>query len=108
MAPKPPDARAAPAEPGRPWLLRFYAIPLLRAGERAAHQPAGERAGVLAVLQQDLAVDDGGRDPPAALREAPGAGRQVVDHFRHLGRDGVGIEDDEVGRHALADEAAIG
>src|SRR6185312_6887610 len=79
-----------------------------RACERAAQQPTGVRAGVLALAQQDLAVDHRGRDPPGALDQPLGARGQVAHHLRQLGRDGVGVEDHEVGGHALADQAAVG
>ena len=65
------------------------------------------RAGVLAVAQQDLAVDHGGRDAAGALDQPLGSRGQVGHHLGHLGRDGVGVEDHEVGGQALADEAAV-
>jgi hypothetical protein len=63
---------------------------------------------VLAVAQEHLTVDHGGGDAAGALHESAGAGRQVVGDLRHLGRDCVGIEDDQVGRETLAHQAAIG
>ena len=40
--------------------------------------------------------------------EALGAGREVVDPAQRAGGDGVGVEHDEVGGEALADDAAAG
>ena len=77
-------------------------------GAPSSNQSTGQRTGVLTVAQQHLAADDGGGDAPRALHEAAGAGRQVVGDLRHLGRNRVGIEDDEVGHEALAHEAAVG
>src|SRR5207248_1032769 len=80
----------------------------LVSAQGTAEQAAGEGAGVLAVLQEDLAVHDGRRDAAAALDEALGSGRKVVDDLRQLGRDRVGIEDDQVRGQALANQATIG
>src|SRR6266508_1162299 len=60
-------------------------------------RPSRQGAGVLAVAQQDLAVDHRRGDAPAALCEALRAGGQVVDDLGHLGADGGRVEDDEVG-----------
>ncbi len=45
---------------------------------------------------------------PRALHEPPGTGREVVSDLRHLGSDRLGVEDDQVGGEALADEPAVG
>src|SRR5437867_13084344 len=76
--------------------------------ERPTQELPGKRARVLAVAEQDLAVDDRRRDPARALHEPAGAGGEVVDGLRQLRAGRVGVEDDQVGREALADEAAVG
>ncbi len=76
--------------------------------ERPTQELPGKRARVLAVAEQDLAVDDRRRDPARALHEPAGAGGEIVDDLRQLRADRVGVEDDQIGREALADEAAVG
>src|SRR5881296_3275167 len=76
-------------------------------GERTAQQLSRECPGVLAVAQEHLAVDDRGGDAARALDEPPRARRKIVDDFRHLRDDRLGIEDDEIGGHPLTNQAAV-
>ena len=43
--------------------------------QRTAQEPSRQGAGVLAVAQQNLTTDDGGRHAARLLHEAPGARR---------------------------------
>ena len=70
------------------------------------HAPL-ERAGVVAVFEQYLAVDDGVMNTSGKLSDAPAAGRKIVHRVLRLGIDGVGIEDRDVGREARAEEPPI-
>src|SRR5437667_10612704 len=76
--------------------------------DRPTQELPGKRARVLAVAEQDLAVDDRRRDPPRALHEPAGAGGEIVDDLRQLRADRVGVDEEKIGPEALADEAAVG
>jgi hypothetical protein len=67
-----------------------------------AQHPAGQGAGVLAVLHQHFAVDDRRHDAGRRLLDAPAARREVVDHAFRQRAHGVGVEDHDICRHAGA------
>src|SRR5882724_5419119 len=66
-----------------------------------------ERAGVVAVFEQHLAVDDGVMNPSGQLSDAPAAGRKIVHGVLRQRVDGVGIEDRNISREARAEEPTI-
>ncbi len=72
-----------------------------------AHDPAGTRAGVVAVALHDLAADDGGDEPVGALQHALGARGEVVHHLDGVRRDRGGVDHVEVGLEPGLDRAAV-
>src|SRR5260370_10503512 len=72
-----------------------------------AEHPAGERPGVLAVVQHDLAADDDVLDALRALHPPRRAVRPVVGDLVLSHADAREIEDHEVRRQPLAHQAAI-
>src|SRR5437870_4693619 len=62
---------------------------------------------MLAVFQQPHAIDDDMIDPGGDRLDARTTVRKVVHQLARLVRDGLGIEDGDVGHHPRGDEAAI-
>src|SRR5947209_19733889 len=76
--------------------------------ERPTQELPGKRARVLAVAEQDLAVDYRLRDPARALHEPAGAGGEIVNDLRLLRAARAGVGDDQIGRVALSTETVDG
>ena len=79
-------------------------------GRRAcgAQDPTGERAGVLAVLHEDLAVDDRGVVAGRALHVAAGAVREVVHVLRLREPHAVEVDHVDVGERTGPQHPAVG
>src|SRR5438128_1750436 len=114
MAPRNPAsrARASSATALSMSLVASSATPTSRSGsvpQSSASQwlYARQRAGVRAVAQEHLAVDDRGEDPAGALLEALGPPGQVVVGRGELGTDALGVEHHEIGAEPLLHEATV-
>src|SRR5260221_2307259 len=72
-----------------------------------AQDAAGQRAAMLAVFEQHLAVDDRHMNALRRLLDSLGAGREVVQHFQRQRLHRVGVEDHDIGDHARPQQAAV-
>ena len=72
-----------------------------------AYQGTRYRAGVLAVLHDDLAADDGRYIASGALEHTAPAGRQVEDDLRRFQLQLVEVDNVEIGFHAHLQGASI-
>ena len=61
----------------------------------------------LAVDEGHRSLHDGGLNAGGPLHQPSGTARQVVGHHGHLGGNGLGIEDVEVGDESLSDETPV-
>ena len=75
--------------------------------ESPAYQASGASGGGLAVVDEDLAGDQGGKEADRPLRQARCAAGQVVDELGHGGCDGLRVEHVEVGHEAFAHETPV-
>src|SRR5271163_742072 len=78
-------------------------------GRRARSQnAAGQFATMVAVLEEDAAVDDGKLDPARFGYEAPSAAREVEANLRALrAADLIEIENRHIGGHARLQHTAV-
>jgi N-acyl-D-aspartate/D-glutamate deacylase len=67
-----------------------------------------EGSSMLAVFHQPDAIDDDMIDPDGARIHARSAVRKVIHQLARLGRNGVGVEDGDVGHLPRGDEAIVG
>ena len=74
---------------------------------RIAQNPAGQRTAVLAVLQQNLSIDNRHVDALRRLADAHGTGREVVHDLVRQRAYRVGIEDHDVRHHARLQQATV-
>src|SRR6266699_2786940 len=84
-------------------LCRLYNL-AIAAG---AHEPAGHRAGVLAVLEDRRAGDQRRLVALDALNEAPAVGRHVVNQFGLVQPQAVEVDQVDVGALARREPATV-
>src|SRR5262249_15898070 len=83
-------------------VLRVVGVPV-----GVAQNAAGQCPGVLALLVEHLAVDDGGKDTLSRLLDAPGALGEVADDDLVTALHGRWIEDHDVGGDARVQQPAV-
>src|SRR5271165_2857302 len=76
--------------------IAVASVPVVRVVVGIAQHPTGQRAAVLAVFQQNLAVDDRHVDALRRFADAHGAGREVVYDLVRQRTHRVGIENYDV------------
>src|SRR4051812_21527018 len=74
---------------------------------RAAHEPAGSRAGGGPAALRDHARDNGGVEAVNLLQEATAADRKVVVDLRRMQMEAIVVDHIDVGLVAGGDDAAI-
>ena len=89
-----------------PALLSEPAL-VLPAVQGAPERLAGEGAGVLAVLQQHLAIDQHIIYPHGTLPHVHLPARELIDGLTWLGANGVRVEDGDVGGLPGGEEAPV-
>ena len=95
------DDRAWPGHHEWPSVLVMCAVVAI------AQNPAGEGTAMLAVFQQNLAVDDGHVDALRRLTNPHRPGREVMHDLVRQRADGVGIEDHNIRHQARLQQAPV-
>src|SRR5262249_42601523 len=95
------NLQLGPAAAGSPW------PPDPRRSASVAEQRSGIGIGLLVVLDGDLAIDEHPAIPPGSLDPAPLTTRQIVGDLARLRLEVLVVVDDDVGRTADPDGAAV-